>query len=40
VIIDNNPRTGAATFNSKVWVTDANDGQRYSSDPQILNKGG
>jgi hypothetical protein len=40
VVVDNNPGGTDATFGYRVWVTDSSDNQRYSSDPQILNKGG
>jgi hypothetical protein len=39
-VVDSNPGGADVTFNYKIWVTDSSDNRQYSSDPQILNKGG
>jgi hypothetical protein len=40
VVVDTNPGQQNLTYGYMIWVTKPNSSQTYSSDPQIINKGG
>jgi hypothetical protein len=40
VVVDTNPGGGETIYSYMIWVTPANSTQHYSSDPEIINKGG